>query len=394
MDLDDRWIGPPLLRFTALDVLLGLRVMKHPAVGLLILLPATALLAGMPPVQTVFIILMENHGWAEIKGSTNAPYLNGTLLPLASYCEQYYAPPGLHPSEPNYLWLEAGTNFGIFDNNDPALNHQNTTNHLVAQLRAAGVSWKTYQEDISGDYVPLTATNGYTPRHNPFVYFDDVTGSNDANNAYGLDHIRPYGELEGDLTNNAVARYNFLKPNLCNDTHDSCPPLDNPVLQGDTWLANEVPKILAAPAYTNNGALLITWDETFDEGPIGMVVLSPLARGGGYGNHLRYTHSSTLRTLQEIFGVTPLLGDAANAPDLGDLFRFFGFSSVKRLSDGRVELTAMEVVPGRTNLVQASSDFASWAAISTNQVPTNTFTVVDDAATNFPVRFYRLLQLP
>jgi hypothetical protein len=28
-----------------------------------------------------------------------------------------------------------------------------------------------------------------------------------------------------------------------------------------------------------------------------------------------------LRSVQEIFGVTPLLGDAANATSLGDLFR-------------------------------------------------------------------------
>ncbi|HEU0039373.1 MAG TPA: alkaline phosphatase family protein, partial [Verrucomicrobiae bacterium] len=220
--------------------------MKFLAVSLMSLLPTSALLAGMPPIQTVFIIVMENHSWAEIKGSTNAPYLNDALLPMASYCEQYFSPPGLLRSEPNYLWLEAGTNFGIIDNNDPAINHQHTTNHLVAQLRAAGISWKTYQEDISGDYVPLTSTNLYTPRHNPFVFFDDVTGTNDVNDAYAIAHIRPYSELAADLAHNAVARYNFLKPNLCNDTHDSCPPLDNPILQGDAWLASEVPKILAS----------------------------------------------------------------------------------------------------------------------------------------------------
>src|SRR5437870_5824217 len=101
--------------------------------GLLFLLPTNAGLAGIAQVQTVFIVVMENRSWAEIKGSTNAPYLNGTLLPMASYCEQYFSAPGLRPSEPNYLWLEAGTNFGIIDNNDPAINHQNTTNHLVAQ---------------------------------------------------------------------------------------------------------------------------------------------------------------------------------------------------------------------------------------------------------------------
>src|SRR6185369_6450041 len=220
--------------------------MRVIAVGLFSLLPMSELIAGLPPIQTVFVIVLENKDWAEIKDSANAPYINNTLLPMASYCEQYYNPPGLHPSEPNYLWLEAGTNFGIFDNNDPATNHQNTTNHLVAQLRAAGISWKTYQEDIGGTDVPLVATNLYTPRHNPFVYFDDVSGTNNPNYAYGITHNRPYTELAADLINNSVARYNFLKPNLCNDSHDSCWPDYNQVLQSDKWLAAEVPRILAS----------------------------------------------------------------------------------------------------------------------------------------------------
>src|SRR5437868_4447856 len=167
----------------------------------------------VPPVDKgighVFVIVMENHNWVDIKGSASAPYVNGTLLPLGSHAENYNNPPGLHPSLPNYLWLEAGTNFGITDDNDPATNHQNTTNHFVAMLEHAGISWKSYQEGISGTYVPLTSTNGYAPRHNPFVYFDDVTGTNNKFYPYGVAHIRPYEELSRDLTNHSVARYNF-----------------------------------------------------------------------------------------------------------------------------------------------------------------------------------------
>jgi len=54
-----------------------------------------------------------------------------------------------------------------------------------------------------------------------------------------------------------------------------------------------------------------------------MIVLSPSAKGGGYSNAIHYTHSSTLRTLEEIFGVSPLLGAAANSNDLADLFQTF-----------------------------------------------------------------------
>jgi phospholipase C len=192
---------------------------------------------NLPPVQTVFVILLENHDWADISGSTNAPFINGTLLPMASHCEQYYNPPGLHPSEPNYLWLEAGTNFGILNDNSPGAKHQNTTNHLATQLHDAGISWKTYQEDITGTVVPLTAINNYVPRHNPSVFFDDITGTNDPNDAYGIAHIRPYSELAGDLTNYSVARYNFITPNLCGDGHNTCTPQKNSVQQIDDWLA-------------------------------------------------------------------------------------------------------------------------------------------------------------
>src|SRR5207249_910532 len=114
---------------------------------------------------------------------------------------------------------------------------------------------------------------------------------------------------------------NFITPNLCNDMHDDCAPLTNSIAQGDTWLSNNIPLLLAAPAYTN-GVIFITWDEGSNgDGPIGMLALSPWVKAGGYSNTVHYTHSSTLRTLQKIFGVRPFLGDAARATDLSDLFQ-------------------------------------------------------------------------
>src|ERR1039458_124429 len=107
------------------------------AVFMLLILAAAAQAGNLPPVQTVFVILLENHNWADFKGSADAPFINGTLLPLASHCEQYFNPPGLHPSEPNYLWLEAGTNFGIFDDNDPARSEELSTGRCCRWPRIA-----------------------------------------------------------------------------------------------------------------------------------------------------------------------------------------------------------------------------------------------------------------
>jgi len=284
-------------------------------------LPGTC--TGACPIHTVFLILMENHDWSSIKGSPSAPYINDILLPIASHAEQYYNPPGVHPSEPNYLWLEAGTNFGILNDNYPSSNHQSSTSHLVNLLEAAGLSWRAYQEDISGAACPLTNFSLYDVSHDPFVFFDDVTQNNNPSAPRCLQHVRPYAELQTDLINDTVARYNFITPHLCHDMHNTCAPLNDPVLQGDTWLSTEVPKILASQAYRNNGVLFITWDEGDSvDGPIGMIVLSPKGKGAGYSNTIAYDHSSTLRTVQEIFGVTPL-GGAATATDLRDLFVSF-----------------------------------------------------------------------
>src|SRR5437762_8111584 len=95
--------------------------------------------ATPPPVsqahiKTVFIILMENKNWIQIAGSASAPYINGTLLPMASHTELYFNPPAVHPSLPNYLWLEAGTSFGIINDDPPSVNHQGTRRHLVTLL--------------------------------------------------------------------------------------------------------------------------------------------------------------------------------------------------------------------------------------------------------------------
>ncbi|HEY5048675.1 MAG TPA: alkaline phosphatase family protein [Rhizomicrobium sp.] len=286
-------------------------------------------------IKTVFIILMENHNWTgdgklDIKGNAAAPYINNTLIPMSSYANRFYNPPGNHPSLPNYLWLEAGTNFGILADGPPSQFAQTTTKHLVTQMTTANVTWKAYLEDIPGTVCPLVDTGPVDPdgdplyavRHEPFAYFDDVTNNQEKKSAYCIAHLRPYKELAGDLTNNTVPQYVWITPNLCDDMHDNCD--GNPIANGDTWLSQNVPAILNSAAYKNGGALFVTWDEAdAGDGPIPMIVLSPFAKGGGYSNTIHYTHGSTLRTIQEIFSLTPLLRDAKKETDLSDLFSVF-----------------------------------------------------------------------
>jgi hypothetical protein len=142
-------------------------------------------------IKHVFVIAEENHNWTQpatvpgginpIFQNPNAPFINtlvndtalayidGRLVNISeqvSYATAYHnvvaTPSGnnphIHPSEPNYLWPEAGTNFGILDDDDPyADNPPNaqTTQNLSGLLQKAGYTWKSYQEDID-----LTTNSG------------------------------------------------------------------------------------------------------------------------------------------------------------------------------------------------------------------------------------------
>jgi hypothetical protein len=267
---------------------------------------------------------MENHNWSSIAGNTTeAPYINSLLTGAnnaqTSYATQYYNPPGNHPSLPNYLWLEGGQCFTYCGTDNSPGTLINAT-HLSTLLSNAGVSWKAYEEGASDGTCPLSNSGNYAVRHDPFVYFQDVGGSSSVCTA----HVRSYADLSTDLANGTQARYNFITPNVCDDMHDTCSPISDSIKQGDTWLSQQIPMIENSQAYKNGGAIFITWDEgEGGDGPIGMIALSPLAKGNGYSTAIHYTHSSTLRTMEEVFGVSPMLGDAANATDLKDLFTTF-----------------------------------------------------------------------
>ncbi len=277
-------------------------------------------------IKNVFVIVMENHDWSDIKGNPSAPYINGTLLRIGAHAERYTSPQNTHPSEPNYIWLEAGDDLNIADDDDPSLNYRTTKTHLTRQMELAQVTWRSWQEGIAPGACPIVSSGLYGAKHNPFVFFDDVTDGRNPSSPHCIEHIRPYGDLAGALQATSdvttLAQYNFITPDLCDDMHNSggCVTPDS-VANGDAWLSREVPKILASKAYQDGGALFITWDESEggDNAPIGLIAVSPFAKPG-YANEIPYTHSSLLRTVQDVFALRPYMRDAANVAGLDDLF--------------------------------------------------------------------------
>jgi predicted MPP superfamily phosphohydrolase len=268
----------------------------------------------------VFVIVEENHDWSTIYNNPAAPYINKTLLKQGSYAQNYHNVAAnldeLHPSEPNYIFLESGMiafpDHPFTTDDDPsAKNSTASHNHLSYLLEQQGLSWKSYQEDISGTDCPINTTKNYVPRHNPFVYFQDVSGNPPSTtNANCKTHMSTITQLSKDLSSEQVANYNFITPNLQHDMHNGT------IAQADTWLSRIVPQITNSQTFKKDGILFITWDEgsegVAENNPIGMIILSPYVKQG-YTNNIEYSHASYVKTIEEIFQLSPLLGFASSS---------------------------------------------------------------------------------
>ena len=113
--------------------------------------------------------------------------------------------------------------------------------------------------------------------------------------------------LPGILKAGSVGRYNFITPNMCDDGHDPCG--GNGIAHIDTWLRDKLPIILDSAQYkAGNAVVFIVGDEAANgDGPIPFIALGKGVKKG-YKNEIYYNHSSLLRTLEEIFKVSPMLG--------------------------------------------------------------------------------------
>jgi len=183
------------------------------------------------------------------------------------------------------------------------------------------VSWKSYQEGIAAGTCPTTSSGNYAPKHNPFVFFQDVSGSPpSAANQYCINHHRPYSSLASDLksTTTAMANYVFITPDLCHDMHDDCSSnAVGAIRSGDDWLKAAVPPIISY-LNTHKGVLFIVWDEGESSPMIPFVAIGPTVKKN-YTSTVMYSHASIVKSIERIFGL-PVLGAAANSNDLRNLF--------------------------------------------------------------------------
>jgi hypothetical protein len=86
---------------------------------------------GVPQLDHVFVIMMENHGFSQIIDNPNAPFTNNYAL-FANLGTNYYAI--AHPSLSNYLEVVGGSNFGVQSDNYPDWHNFYCLTNLASRI--------------------------------------------------------------------------------------------------------------------------------------------------------------------------------------------------------------------------------------------------------------------
>ena len=159
----------------------------------------------------------------------------------------------VHPALPNYLELTSGNPQGVACDCLPGTSNTCTGNnctllaqsctcpqsvsHLGDELDVAGIPWREYAESMGAPCSPGDAGALFAANHVPFLYYSDVF----TNSGRCQQRVVDFTAFAGDLTATIgeIVRFALISPNVCNDMHSNC--TGDPVRQGDTWLAGQVP---------------------------------------------------------------------------------------------------------------------------------------------------------
>ena len=319
---------------------------------------------GLKQVRHVFVIVLENEPFDITFGKQSpAEYLARVLPRKGALLTQYYATG--HLSLDNYIAMISGQAPNPDTQHDchvmkpfratgpvgaygqlPGRGcvYPATVKTVADQLRAAGLTWKGYMEDMGKDpsreaatcaHAPIgtrdptsysTRKDRYADKHNPFVYFHSIIDDAD----YCARHVVPLKDLPAELQRiGSTPNFVYITPDLCHDGHNAPCANGEPggLASADIFLSHWVPRILASPAFRKDGLLVITFDEGDDDkaccnemplpggpkpgrfgpggGRIGAVLLSPFIAPGTV-SHRPYNHYALLRSVEKAFGLSYL----------------------------------------------------------------------------------------
>jgi phosphatidylinositol-3-phosphatase len=273
---------------------------------------------ALPHYAHVFLLMMENTWYGSIVGNSEAPYLNGTLIPNGALATNYFAL--THPSAPNYWALTSGqilqdSNCPLPPKNPTTSNCLWSVTNLGEELSGAGMTWRAYYEDMPQDcYADRNALTNwtYTPNYNPWLNYTDVNPGGCAA------HDVPMPASPSGLADAVSAQtFAMISPNLCHDMHNC------PIRTGDTWLQQRVAAIQQSPACTRHSCLIvITWDEddSAHNNQVAAIMWGSAHVTAGRKDGTHYTHYALLHTIEQVLGLGTLTSNDRLAPAMSGMF--------------------------------------------------------------------------
>jgi hypothetical protein len=337
--------------------------------------------SGFPQYDHIFLIINENHNYTQIIGNPAAPIINA----LANDYGLATSYTGVSdPSEPNYVAMLGGSDFGI-SSDDPYFFPGHTVNaaNLMSQLEAAGKSWKGYFQDLPyagyRGYCYPGKCNGipdsdteYVAKHNGIVNFVNMqTPSEFAKQT-------PYAQLSADLAAGNVPNLSYIVADECHDMHGAPPwcvdsgksgDVDDTwlVAMGDKFVGDTVNLITQSSMWTaGNNAIVVTFDEGNVKRDKVVTVVATNHGPRGARDNTSYDHYSLLASLEQTFGLGCLL-NSCSATAMSPLFQITGSSGVPALP------AAFTPAPDGTDTVTPGAASQKGKAF---QLPTSGWTIV------------------
>ncbi len=258
---------------------------------------------GIPRFDHVVVVMEENHGYSELIGSLNAPYINELAKGGTLFTDSH----GIgHPSQPNYLAFYSGSTQGVID--DGCLINQTPfkTPNLGAALISKGLTFKGYAQTMpTAGFLgcvslisKLTAENLYARKHTPWVNWIG-TGANCLPATASV----PMTAFPKDF--NKLPTVSFVVPNMDYDMHNIGLPGDTAAIKrGDKWLKTHL-SAYARWAKKHNSLLIVTFDEDDYDPQNGNRI--PTIFYGAKVNHSEYSgainHYNVLHTLEVMYSL-------------------------------------------------------------------------------------------
>ncbi|MBD0734493.1 MULTISPECIES: alkaline phosphatase family protein [unclassified Streptomyces] len=249
---------------------------------------------SVPTPDHTLVVVMENHAYSQVIGSSSAPYINSLATGGANLTQSHAI---THPSQPNYYALFSGSTQGVTDDSCVKIGFSSAAN-LGSEVIAAGKTFGSYNETLPSQGSTTCKSGNYAQKHNPWFGFGNVPTST----------AKTFAQFPTDYS--TLPRMSFVVPNLCSDMHDCS------VATGDTWIKNNL-GAYATWAKTHNSVLVVTFDEdnSLSGNRIPTVFYGqPVTAGSSSATN--YNHYNLLRTLEDLAGTSGHAGNAASAADI------------------------------------------------------------------------------